>query len=144
MIVFGWKTQGGAEWSGILRCEKCRQWGMHFGVRVKRHFTLFFVPLVPLWGDTKVVCGQCGAEHPVGAVQFVEVQRLAEANLKLAIGARENPDRAQDLLNGLTEAPWLQPLSRPALGSGMTCSRCGTAGAPGDKFCSSCGIAVQS
>jgi len=142
VIVFGWKSQGGADWSGILKCEKCHEWSMHYGVRVKRHFTLFFVPVVPLWANTKVVCSECNATRPLGAIQFAEVQHLAEVNLKLAIAARDNPDRAQELLQALVEPPWLQQPSRLALTAGPVCARCGAGPAPGDKFCPSCGSAL--
>ena len=142
MIVFGWKSQSGAEWSGVLKCEKCWQWGMHYGVRLKRHFTLFFIPLVPLWGNTKVVCGQCNAEHVLGPVEFNEIQHLAEANLQIAIAARNNPERAEELLVQLTEPRWLLPAGGSTFTPARSCDRCGTASATTDKYCASCGSPI--
>ena len=41
-------------------CSKCGRPTMHALVEVKRWFTLFFIPVIPLGGSHAVRCNLCG------------------------------------------------------------------------------------
>lgn len=103
MIVFGWRARGEPGWTGLLHCQGCDQWAMQYAYRVKRWFTLFFIPVVPLWSDWKIVCGNCGSEVGVGAHQYFEFQEQGEFLYGLAVLEGEDPEayrRAMATLSG--------------------------------------------
>lgn len=144
MIVFGWRTKGTPEWAGVLHCAKCGEWGHHYGYRVNRTFTLFFLPILPLWSDTKVACQNCGYEKRLGPRDFTELGSLADFNRRLAILARDNPEEYERVVAEL------QSRRAPQLGEpgteqnalivqGRVCRECGTINRQADKFCISCG-----
>ncbi|HZP58669.1 MAG TPA: hypothetical protein VFC53_14130 [Dehalococcoidia bacterium] len=89
MIAWGWKKKGEAEWSGIIQCQACQKWRLHYGIRVKRWFTLFFVPLIPLWSDSKVICAVCRHEQKLPRPEYEEIGREAAARLAEVDAANE-------------------------------------------------------
>lgn len=41
-------------------CTKCNRPTMHAIVETKKFFTLFFIPVIPLGGNSFAKCGVCG------------------------------------------------------------------------------------
>ncbi len=165
MIIFGWRSKGETEWSGLLNCAACDRWTNHFGIKVNRYFTLFFVPVLPLWNDTKVVCGLCLAERRLLPAEFQAIKQVAIANRNLVLAVQDQPFRSEELLSQLTdpsaagpEVRWLLPSPAPAaapdvepsapplghedvMASGANfCPDCGWPQSnPYRRFCSQCG-----
>ncbi|TAK67140.1 MAG: hypothetical protein EPO22_03185 [Dehalococcoidia bacterium] len=104
MIIWGWRSKGEPEWSGIIECPQCSKWRLHYGVRVKRWFTLFFIPVFPLWGDSKVLCAVCLREEKLSSEAYAAVAQAAISNLKLADAGRRPELADQLLLDQNTEA----------------------------------------
>lgn len=104
MIIWGWRSKGEPEWSGIVECPKCQKWRLHYGIRVKRWFTLFFIPVMPLWGDSKVICAVCLREEKLPRETYAAVAQTAIANLQMAEAATPRPEVSEPhLLNDKTE-----------------------------------------
>ena len=133
MIIFGWRSKGEAEWSGILSCVQCGQITSHYGIRVKRYFTIFFIPIIPLWSDSKSICSDCLHETKLGPEQYIETRELAQANYDLALLVKRSEMERQGSL------PEAQPLAmeRPERAA---CPECQTSLDELDKFCTYCGV----
>jgi len=65
VIIYGWRRTVGDRWQGRLHCNFCGSWGLHYGLRVRRWLTLFFIPVFRLWGDWLVECGSCECAYKV-------------------------------------------------------------------------------
>ena len=95
MILFGWRKKGEVAWSGLLKCEACARWRLHYGVRAKRWFTLFFIPVIPLWGDNHLMCAVCARKQQVSAPEFDSLRERAVRNLRLAEQYEHDPQELQ-------------------------------------------------
>jgi hypothetical protein len=95
MIIWGWRRKGDVEWSGLLECPTCARWRIHYGIRIKRWLTIFFIPLVPLWGDRETMCAVCTQKQKVGAADFPGLGERAKRNLRLAEQYQDNPQEQQ-------------------------------------------------
>jgi predicted Zn-dependent protease len=98
IILFGTKgvvTNDGVRSPG--RCPRCGRDGTLVGKRVRRWFTLFFVPLFPVdGGQTFTQCGQCRASFNGTPRQVAGTVARAEAR---------QTQRAITLYNGLRASP---------------------------------------
>ena len=97
-IIFGWRSWGEPVWTGLLLCEQCRNWAIHYGIRVKRFFTLFFLPVLPLGSDTNVICSICLHKRQLGPGEFAQAEKLGRFNYDLAVLARENPEEYEKVV----------------------------------------------
>jgi len=103
VIIFGWRSGGDVEWYGLLQCEQCGEWAFHQGIRVKRTFTLFFIPILPLWSDTKVFCTICGNQRKVGPQEYQQLAEKAAFYRRLAVLAREDPAKFEAVMRELRQ-----------------------------------------
>jgi hypothetical protein len=91
MILFGWRKKGEVAWSGLLKCEACARWRLHYGIRAKRWFTLFFIPVIPLWGDNQLMCAVCVRKQQVSQQEFEALCEAGVRNRELAEQYQDNP-----------------------------------------------------
>jgi hypothetical protein len=64
-IVFGWRKEPEPKGEWLLPCEVCKRVERHLAYHVKRRFTLYSIPVFPLWWDRLVVCRHCEHERRV-------------------------------------------------------------------------------
>ncbi len=78
MIIFGFRRSRKQLGTVFTLCRQCGQPCAHAVVALKRWFTLFFIPVIPLGATYIVVCAMCGgavkidkagAEQLIGAAQ---------------------------------------------------------------------------
>lgn len=69
MILFGYKQTVKELARVMAQCRNCGMQGWQVVFRVLNWFTLFFIPVLPLWISRKVQCGTCGT-----------VQKLSKAD----------------------------------------------------------------
>jgi hypothetical protein len=91
MIVWGWRKRAEPEWAGILACPNCSRWRLHHGLKIKRTFTLFFMPLVPLWSDSTTSCAVCLRQEKLNAAQYALAAREGKRLLDIADLAQSDP-----------------------------------------------------
>ena len=61
MIIFGTRGVSSTTGSGRFYCPRCEQERPYHSKRMRRFFTLYFIPLIPMDVlDEWVECGQCG------------------------------------------------------------------------------------
>ena len=142
MIIFGWRSKGEADWSGFLNCQRCAQLSPHYGIRLKRYFTIFFIPIIPLWSDSKTVCSDCLYETKLGPEEYIAARELAQTYYDMALLAKRDPERYRSMISEMERRgslPEAQPLAieEPER---ATCTSCGTSLNELDKFCTSCGV----
>jgi zinc-ribbon family len=59
-FFFGTRTKSKGLGQVERPCPKCGRATMHTAIEVKRRFTLFFIPLIPLGTRYVNKCGACG------------------------------------------------------------------------------------
>lgn len=70
MIIFGWKSLARIVSSGSFVCPRCGGKRWYSVVSVRRWFTLFFVPLIPLGKlGSYVECRSCGSTYNQGVLR---------------------------------------------------------------------------
>lgn len=111
-MIFGWRSKSGADWSGILRCTRCQKWRLHYGMRTKRQFTLYFLPVLPLGSNRKLMCASCLLETSVDESTFAQRRLQGEENRRIADGGgvpreelRSRPDSAPQPVQNRTQGP---------------------------------------
>lgn len=60
MILFGYRQTVKEQARFMSQCRNCNMQGWQVVVRVLTWFTLFFIPVLPLWISRKQQCGTCG------------------------------------------------------------------------------------
>lgn len=69
MILFGYK-QTVKELARVQgQCPSCHMQSWLVGFRVLSWFTLFFIPVLPLWISRKMQCGTCGVTQKISKEQ---------------------------------------------------------------------------
>ncbi len=64
IIIFGATTKDSDVGEGTFHCPVCRQERPYIEKQVRRYFSLFFIPVLPLDKQGRyVVCQGCGARH---------------------------------------------------------------------------------
>ena len=86
MIVYGLKTTSPVLARKMDLCTTCGVAGMHFIVRRARWVEIFFVPVIPIWVNHRLVCGNCAAETKLG---FGQVRRALSTG-KMPLAPRPN------------------------------------------------------
>lgn len=98
MIIFGWRKSPSTTWQGLLPCPFCQGVAIHMGCKVRRWFTLFFIPVVPLWSDRYVLCNRCGYQRQVGAEEEAELQDASQGLLALYELQKQDPEAAERII----------------------------------------------
>ncbi len=81
MIVYGLLTAPSVLATKMDLCATCGVGGPHAIIRRARWIEIFFIPIVPVWVNHRLVCGNCGAETKLG---FGQVRKaLREGKLPL-------------------------------------------------------------
>ena len=60
MIITGHRSRSKVMGQLSFTCQKCQQKTYHEVTRVQRHFTLFWIPIIPLAKLTTTRCNNCG------------------------------------------------------------------------------------
>lgn len=60
IIIFGFRRTVGQHWQGLVKCPYHGNWALWSGLRIRRWFTLFFIPVIPFWSDWIAKCDACG------------------------------------------------------------------------------------
>jgi hypothetical protein len=60
MILFGYRQTVKELARFMAQCRSCGMQGWQVVFRVLTWFTLFFIPVLPLWLSRKQQCGTCG------------------------------------------------------------------------------------
>lgn len=60
MIIFGYRQTVKELATLITQCRKCGTQGWHRVYRLISWFTLFFIPVLPVWIKRSALCGTCG------------------------------------------------------------------------------------
>ncbi len=102
MIVYGWIRPTILLALKNDLCATCNVAGQHAIVRRVSWISIFFVPVVPIWLNHRLVCGNCGAETKLGYRQV----RAALKSGKLPLGPRPGyPAYAQALFDANERRP---------------------------------------
>lgn len=64
MVIFGWMRRGILLGAKLEECERCGPTA-HYLIRQIHWFSLFWIPVLPLWLSHKLVCSECRAEIPI-------------------------------------------------------------------------------
>jgi hypothetical protein len=59
VVIFGWFRQPTFLASRTEECSTCGEIGNHWLIRKTNWFTLFWIPVLPLWISHGQVCGNC-------------------------------------------------------------------------------------
>ena len=62
MIIFGFRTTVALLATLLVQCARCHTPAAHHVRRLRRWFTLFFIPLIPYRTQYVTTCTYCGAE----------------------------------------------------------------------------------
>ncbi|GAA0936148.1 zinc-ribbon domain-containing protein [Virgisporangium ochraceum] len=65
MILFGYRQSVKELARLMMQCRSCGMQGWQVVYRVLTWFTLFFIPVLPLWVSRKQQCGTCGITQKV-------------------------------------------------------------------------------
>ncbi len=60
MIVTGYRSRNRVMGQLSYSCDKCGKTTFHTLTRVRKHFTVFWIPLIPLAKITTTRCNVCG------------------------------------------------------------------------------------
>lgn len=102
MIVYGWIRPTILLALKNDLCATCNVVGQHAIVRRVSWISIFFVPVLPIWLNHRLVCGNCGAETKLGYRQV----RAALKSGKLPLGPRPGyPAYAQALFDANERRP---------------------------------------
>lgn len=91
MIIFGTRGLKSRKESGTFYCPSCRAQQSYAWIRVRRWFTLYFIPLIPLAvAGEYIECHNCTGTYDVrslkwGAADYDADHRRSEAEFKKAI-----------------------------------------------------------
>lgn len=102
MIIYGWIRPTILLAFKNDLCATCNVAGPHAIVRRVSWVSIFFVPVLPIWINHRLVCGNCGAETKLG---FRQVRGALKSG-KLPLGPRPNyPAYAQALYDANERRP---------------------------------------
>ncbi len=59
-LIFGSRSRNMALGQKMYTCSRCRRPSYHTIVRLRRWFTLYFIPIIPMSQSTVSVCNLCG------------------------------------------------------------------------------------
>jgi hypothetical protein len=76
LIIFGWRTTLAHVATLLVQCSHCQTPAAHHVRKLRRWFTLFFIPLIPYKTVHYTTCTYCGVELVISGE---EAQRLAAA-----------------------------------------------------------------
>jgi hypothetical protein len=82
-IIFGFRRRAYRLATVFANCGHCHTPAAQAVVRVRRFFTLFFIPLIPLGSKYRSTCTMCGGAYSLTkeqadtAVQQAQAQRVA-------------------------------------------------------------------
>ena len=62
-------------------CATCNVAGPHLIIRRVRWAEIFFIPVLPIWINHRLVCGNCGAETKLGFLQVRQALRSGKLPL---------------------------------------------------------------
>ena len=62
MIIFGWRQTVKELATVFTQCRSCGMQGWQRIYRMISWFTLFFIPVLPLYLSRKAMCGTCGRQ----------------------------------------------------------------------------------
>lgn len=65
MIIYGYRSRNKVMGQVPYVCPQCKRNGYHTVVRTSRHFTLFWIPLIPVGSTTTARCNLCGFQEKV-------------------------------------------------------------------------------
>ena len=69
MIIYGYRRRNKVLGQVPYVCPQCKRNGYHAVVRTSRHFTLFWIPLIPMGSTTTARCNLCGYQEKVNNKQ---------------------------------------------------------------------------
>ena len=73
MVIFGWRQTVRELATLMMVCRLCGMQGWQRVFRRITWFTLFFVPLSPVWVSWGAQCGTCGKQHKFSKAQADEL-----------------------------------------------------------------------
>jgi len=103
MLIYGLATSPIVLGAKQDLCATCNVAGPHVILRRVRWAEIFFIPVVPIWINHRLVCSNCGAETKLG---FGEVRRA------LGSGKLPRPHRAN--FDAYADTLWNDNQRRPA------------------------------
>ena len=77
LIIFGFRSTVRVLATALMACGRCGQTGAHRLVRIRRWFTLFFLPVIPISSRVVQTCLVCGLALHVTAPQAEQVVALS-------------------------------------------------------------------
>lgn len=107
--------------SMYYKCQSCTHTTYHAYTRVRLWFTLFFIPLLPLWtADYYATCANCGHSHEIeakaDAKNYKKASKLSTNFLKDASDSDDYWPTLHSLMadcEDLTELPKSPPTKQP-------------------------------
>jgi hypothetical protein len=90
-MIFGYRAKGEADWTGFLKCPTCVKWCPHYGVKTRRWFTLFFIPVVPLWTTRQVMCARCLRKEKMERTAYEVSAAKAKSNAAIVEEYKNEP-----------------------------------------------------
>jgi hypothetical protein len=74
ILIWGFRSKLFVICTAMMRCGRCGRTCAQSLRRVKRYFTLFFIPLIPISTKHFVVCTGCAAATQITAEQAAEIE----------------------------------------------------------------------
>ena len=102
-ILFGTRRTTTNIGRAMVGCQRCNQQAWFTFARTSRHFTLFFIPLIPLGSTTRAVCGTCGFAQTVPDATANQMLAAAQNPTQMHAGAPQKPTQ------GYGQPPQQQP-----------------------------------
>jgi|RhiMethySRZTD1v2_1073278.scaffolds.fasta_scaffold534025_1 hypothetical protein len=82
MIIYGTRTLTGTKGQGTFHCPRCQMQRQYNHVEGRTWFTLYFIPLIPMWRAGEYVeCPSCGASYGMEVLNYRPDQAAQEGDL---------------------------------------------------------------
>lgn len=106
MIIFGWRSRARIVSSGSFICPRCGDKRWYSEISVRRWFTLFFIPLIPLDQlGSYIECRFCGSTYQQGVLKTPRPASAPRDSAEIAGRPRDdaNPQLTQPFVSSTTE-----------------------------------------
>jgi len=107
-VIFGWGFTTTHVFGVVLpvRCPNCHNEQFWVLRRIRRWFTLFFIPVFPYESTHALMCPICGAGRELHGTELKRAKMYAEANTAFESGTLDQADYAARLsaISGATDA----------------------------------------
>ncbi len=146
MIIFGTKGRAKSVDSGEFFCPNCQQRRPYDYKEVKRYFTLYFIPLIPMGHLGEYVeCGWCNMQFKSEVLQYKPKKQVSVGDVLNAMGDEVKEGRApieyaiRDMTQLGIDRDAATSLINGYVGEGrMKCDSCGLTYADGVTTCVEC------